>query len=337
MHENNTSRVLIDDTFSAQEIRALIADESTKYIQFNTPLPTSTLVLLNDELFSIRPEIQLRCFGGYKDLSFVKYLPNVTKFSADGLRRDIENIDALSSLTKLKELHIGIWELEDLDFLNQVPASLTYLGIDQTKSAKLDLAVLSRFTNLNELYLEKQTKNIDVIGQLQKLEKLTLRSITTENIAYLLPHKKTLRSLDIKLGGLSDLSELEGFTALSYLELWQIRGLTDIGFISSLAGLERMKLESLRHITSLPALDKLQRLARVELINMKGLRDIRSLADAPALSSFSHWSAQNMQPSDYEPLLNNRAVKQVSVGFGSKRKNEEFVALAESKGKTATL
>ena len=66
------------------------------------------------------------------------------------------------------------------------------------------------------------------------------------------------------------------------------------------------------------------------------MNDIRSLADAPALSSFAHWYAQNMQLNDIEPLLNNQAVKQVSVGFGSKRKNEEFIALAESKGKTAT-
>jgi len=260
-------------------------------------------------------------------------MPNLVDFSADCLHGKVINIESLALLRNLKHLAIGMWELEDLDFLNQVPSHLLSLSIEQSKSAKPDLSVLSRFKELNHLYLEKQTKNIEVISELSKLTKITLRSVSTKDIAYLLPLKKTLMSLEIKLGGLSDLSLLEGFEQLIYLELWQIRGLEDISFISSLTGLEKLKLESLRNVKTLPPLHKLKRLKNIELGNMKGLQDVSTLSEAPVLESFLHWSAENMDLSDYEPLLNNDSLKDVQVWFGSVRKNDEFKKLAMSKGK----
>jgi hypothetical protein len=297
MSSTISPRVEIVDSLSRQEVSELAANRNIEYLQFSGPLSSDTYDLLNSHFFSVRPEVQLRCYGFYNkvcDLNFLKLMPNLVNFSADCLHGQVINIESLALLPNLKHLAIGMWEIENLDILSRVPSSLLSLSIDQTKSAKPDLSVLGRFKELDRLYLEKHAKNIEVISELPKLTKITLRSVSTKDISFLLPLKQTLLSLEIKLGGLSDLSLLEGFEQLTYLELWQIRGLEDISFISSLTGLEKLKLESLRNVRSLPPLRRLENLKNIELGNMKGLQDVSTLSEAPVLESLLHWSAENM-------------------------------------------
>jgi hypothetical protein len=77
------------------------------------------------------------------------------------------------------------------------------------------------------LYLERQQQGIEVLSELKGREDLTLRSITTEGLDYIstLPR---LWSLDIKLGGIRNLSAIAGKESIKYLGLWQIRGLSDM-------------------------------------------------------------------------------------------------------------
>ena len=107
------------------------------------------------------------------------------------------------------------------------------------------MQIISRFQSLTHLYLEGQQQGIEVLSELKNLEDLTLRSITTEGLDYIsmLPQ---LWSLDIKLGGIKDLSAIANKGSIKYLELWQIRGLSDIGVVSSLGGLQSLFLQSLR-------------------------------------------------------------------------------------------
>ena len=50
------------------------------------------------------------------------------------------------------------------------------------------------------MHLDGQSKDIEVLGELDKLEDVTLRSITTPDLSYL-ARLRNLWSLDIKLGG----------------------------------------------------------------------------------------------------------------------------------------
>ena len=159
-----------------------------------------------------------------------------------------------------------------------------------------------------------------------------MRSIGTENVEYIANLPK-LWWLDIKLGGIRDFSPSENKHSIKYLELWQVRGLSDLRFISSLTGLQYLFLRSLRNVTAIPDLSKLTMLRRVHLENMKGLKDVTAVAHAPALEEFSHFSAQNIEPKKYEALLSMPTMRSVSVGFGSRKKNEAFAELATRNGK----
>ncbi len=326
-------RVEIEGAVSDGELRALARDPGLTTLMLSRPPESGTWPRLNEGLFVHRPDVQLRVYGYYGigpcDLGFVSQMTEVERFSADSLRSAI-NVDRIAAMPNLRSLGLGIFDLDSLDVLEGVPTGLIELGIGGAKTAKLDLGVLARFPSLRKLFIEKQRKNIEVLSGLASLEDLTLRAIATKDLATLAPLQR-LRDLDIKLGGITDLSALEGKTSIRSLALWQVRGLSDLGAVSSLTGLQHLHLQSLPHVKTLPDLRRLTKLRRVYLENMQGLESLRSLARAPALEEVIHVSA-SLSPEDHAVLFENPAIKRISAGFGSIRKNQVFEAMLRQRG-----
>ena len=275
-------------------------------VQFDHRLTDDDFHLLG-EWFRAYPEMDLRAYGSYDhsitDLEFLRFFPTLRRFAADAL-----------------------WDsLTSLDGLRHLPTELEELGIGATK-VKLDLAVLSRFRELRWLFLEGQTKHLEVISGLTQLYDLTLRSITLPDLSLLLP-LKGLRSLDLKLGGTRDLALLPRVGELWYLELWMIRGLTDVTAIGGMSSLRVLFLQALRQVEALPDLGRATSLRRVRLETMKGLRDLRPLATAPRLEAIELIDMRHLQPEDLAPLVGMPTLKAVTPGLGSRRKNEAATAL----------
>lgn len=321
-------RVDFSSHLTEKEVEELVSDPDIRTLQCSSPVESDTWDLLNRKLFLQRPEIELRVYGFYSavcDLSFVSRVGNVRRFAADCLMQ-ATGVEHIAQLEHLEELSIGIHSLDSFDFLKQLPSGIKSLSLAGTKSKKPRLQTLSRFQSLTHLYLEGQQQGIEVLSELKTLEDLTLRSITTEGLNYIstLPR---LRSLDIKLGGIKNLSAIANKESIKYLELWQIRGLSDIGVVSSLGGLQSLFLQSLINVRAIPDLSKLCKLRRLHLEKLKGLKDVSAIRHAPALEEFLHISAQNIQPEMYKDLMLMPTLKYVHVGYGSRKKNEEFNAL----------
>jgi len=328
------TRIEFARNLTSGEVEQLVSDPDIRVLQCSSPVETDTWDLLNRNLFTRRPEIKLRVYGFYSlfcDLSFVSRLRNVRRFSADCLMQ-ATGVEHIAGLENLEELSIGIYNLESFDFLKQLPAGIKCLALAATKSKKPRLDALSRFQLLTRLYLEGQQRGIEILSKLAKLEQVTLRSITTEGLDYIsrLPR---LWSLDIKLGGIRNLSAIAGKESIKYLELWQIRGLADISVVSTLSGLQFLFLQSLSNVSAIPDLSKLFGLRRLYLENMKGLRDVSAIRRAPALEEFLHVAAQNIKPEMYKELILMPTLKFLHVGFGSRKKNQEFNALILRSGK----
>jgi hypothetical protein len=79
-----------------------------------------------------------------------------------------------------------------------------------------------RFHSLREVCLAGQQNGIDVVANLQGLEQVSLRGISTPDLDYVssLP---CLWSLDIVLGGIRNLSAISGKESIKYFELCRIR------------------------------------------------------------------------------------------------------------------
>jgi internalin A len=275
-------------------------------VQFNSRLTDGDFAQLG-EWFRSYPETTLRAYGSYDrsitDLEFLRFFPTLRRFAADAL-----------------------WDsLTSLDGVRHLPPDVVELGIGTTK-VPLDLAVLARFGDLQWLFLEAQTKHLEVISGFRALYDLTLRSITMPDLSLLVP-LKTLRSLDVKLGGTRDLALLPRVGELWYLELWMIRGLTDVSAVGRIPSLRSLFLQALRQVEVLSDFSRATSLRRVRLETMKGLRDLSPLATAPALEGVELIDMRHLQPADLAPLAGLPNLKEVTPGLGSRRKNEAAAAL----------
>lgn len=316
------------------ELNKVAKDLKAKTLQFAEPLSDKEIDLLQSIVFSNRPDITLRVFGHYGhscDLTFLQKIPSAKNIFVDCLQ-NATGIEVLTKFSTLDKLAIGIYNLDNFDFLNDISPNITELSIEQTSSKKPSIEVIKRFSNLRYLYLEGQQKGIEVIQELKNLEKIVLRSITSKDVSYLEGLNK-LWSVDIKLGGIKQFDTLTKLQSLKYLELWQIRGLSDLHFISDIQSLQNIFIQSLKQVTKIPSLDKSQKLKRVYLENLKGLTDLTTLEFAPNLQDFIYVLAENQEPENILPVLRNPSVKNILCRFGSDKKNNHFDKLAKEFGK----
>jgi hypothetical protein len=291
-------------------------------VNVRSPIPKETLKSINSELTHVQfvsaltdadykavagrmrsfPDVTLRAYGSYDgtitDLDFLRYFPFLRFFQADALYHSLVNIEGLAYL----------------------PEDVRFIGLGQTKK-KLSLSPLARFTLLRRLYLEGQTKDIDVVSGLGELRSITLRSITLPDLSLLLPLTK-LRALALKLGGTKNLALLPDFKVLDYLELWMVKGLSDLAPVAELHHLEYLFLQSLRQVESLPEMGGLTRLQRLWIETMKGLTDLAPIRDAPSLRHLAAVDMGHLQPEVFVPLVGHPTLETLRFGLGSKRKND---------------
>ena len=81
-------RVDFSSHLGEKEVEQLVSDPDIRTLQCSSPVDLGTWDLLNRNLFARRPEIELRVYGFYSlvcDLSFVRRVRNVRRFSADCL------------------------------------------------------------------------------------------------------------------------------------------------------------------------------------------------------------------------------------------------------------
>lgn len=329
-----SGRVQIHPGISNGDLKEIAANRKVSIVQFAEPLSEKELNNLETYVFKHRSDIELRVYGHYSaecDLSFLIKFPELKKFSADCLLR-AKNVDYITSLENLEELKVAIYDLNSFDLLSKININLKRLLLGSTASKKPSIEALSRFKNLEHLYLEGQINGLQEICHLKNLQKIVLRSITTKDLNFL-QDLEYLWSIDIKLGGIKNFSALIKLPNLKYLELWQINKLSDISFISELKSLQNLFIQSLRNIEALPSFDKNQSLRRIYLENLKGLKDLTSLKTAPALEEFIYVMAQNQQIEYLMPVIENESTKKIFVRFGSVSKNNVFDNLVIKNGK----
>jgi len=324
----------ISSGLTKRDLKKIAKNPKSSSIQFASPLSKKEIDNLEKYVFSKRPDISLRVYGFYGedcDLTFLERIPSLRKISADCLM-NAKGIEAVTEIKNLEQLGIGIDSLNNFDFLEDINPKIKELSICSTKSKKPKINCISKFSDLEYLYLEGQQKGIDSIKELKKLQKIVLRSISTNDLSFLSGHKD-LWSVDIKLGGIKNFDSLKLLPNLKYLELWQIRGLNNLSFISELSSIQNLFIQSLKQVSEIPNMNKLIHLRKIYLENLKGLKNLNSLEFAPNLKEFIYVMAQNQEPRNIIPVLKNPNLEKVFCRFGSDKKNNEFDVLAEKYGK----
>lgn len=273
--------------FGAKQLQPL--EEGCTRVQWREPLSDPEYVRIA-EFLKDYPEMPVHiCMhsvrrDGPLDLSFLRHFKGHGHFSVD--------VKTLADISQLPLLGPG----------------LSSLKIGATTSKTLDLSVLAAFPDLRVLHLTGHSKNIVTLSKLTSLEELMLRSVKLSDLSLLLP-LRGLRSLDIKLGGMRDISLLPEFKALQYLEIWRTRGLRELSAIGATTSLEHVFLQAMNKIESVPDLSKLTKLHTFRLMTMRGIRDLAPIAAAPALEVFHIHDCASLVAEDFRPFVGHPALR----------------------------
>jgi hypothetical protein len=76
-------RVHLSQNLTVDEVHRLAAEPELQILEASSPVDRETWDLMNEELLTRRPEVQIRVYGFYSlvcDLSFLSRLKNVRRF-----------------------------------------------------------------------------------------------------------------------------------------------------------------------------------------------------------------------------------------------------------------
>lgn len=189
-------------------------------------------------------------------------------------RPDLIDLEEIAKMIQLRSLYLDMFDCKDYSFIEKLPESIECLSlvIDSSQGTPVfDCQWLLQFSTLHQLHLEKKAKkNIQCIGKLPNLRKLSLRGISVKDLYFLEP--APLEEFSLLYCGMQDLSSLVVLQGLKYLELWRILKLTDISPVAQLPLLEVLKLEDLKHVKVLPDFALENKLKKIWLLQV-GIKD----------------------------------------------------------------
>lgn len=240
------------------------------------------------------------------DLSFLEYFPHIKGFS------------------------LTAYEFTNFSQFEYIPHDIEWLRIDASKSQKLSLSFLKRFNKLKSLSIEKHKKDIEVVSDLNTLEKLAIRSITMPDLKFAGKAEK-LKSLEVRLGGTKNLDVLTYFEKLEYLELWAINKISNIDSIADTLNLKEIFLDQLSNVENVKSFKHLSSLKKLKLCRMKRLKSLEWLADAPTLQELSITQTSHLDIEAFKPLTRLTSLKAADIYIGRKHSLEvrEMLAVPE--------
>ena len=326
------SRVKFSQSLTDSEVDALFADPAVRVIQFSEPVERPTFARLEKRLFARRTGIEFRAFAHYGtrcDLSFLQDVPSVEEFSADCLM-EVDHLESLAGLKKLRRLHLGIYRLSTYDFLESVTDELEALRLGETRR-KLQVTPLGRFRKLKHLALHGNTKDLRTLPQLTELRRLELLAMKAPDLSTLaaLPRLERLTLIGGSSGDLAPLGALRG---LRHLDLSRILRLSDLSPLSRCESLETLDISWQPQVRRLPEVALLPNFRAIYLETMKGIETLEPLGKSSSLEYVLFAGARHLEPEDFKPVLEAPRLKGMVVGFGSDRKNKALEVLQAARG-----
>lgn len=274
--------------------------ERCRSISLQTPKTDAELRQVA-KLWNGRRDVELRLMGhATQDFEFLRHFPG------------------------LERLNVECPIIRSIEGLRHVADTLKEFTLAHT-TVRHSLRPVADCTRLESLHLQRHTKDFAALQALTGLHYLGLSGISLPNLSTL-PFKH-LRSLFIGFCKPIDLALLDQFTELEALHLIKINKLNDLSGLRLGRSLKRIELEWLPHIETLPDLSELTQLEEVELSTMKSLRDVSSIARAPALRFLGLWGCPSLTPQSFQCLLGHPTLKRVNFGIGRLKDNDAVTAM----------
>ncbi|TDQ63666.1 hypothetical protein ATL17_1673 [Maritalea mobilis] len=275
------------DAIDAQQIETAFATGHGVTIQFSHDCYTPEQLREIDQLCQQHgSKIEVRFFAHDIepfDASILSALPNV-KWLTLGAMEEVRGIDTIARLPKLEQLSIDISALNDPAFIDSLPLEqLTRLSVAGNQKRNFDLATLARAQNLQDLFIQGHTKNIEIIGDLPNLASLGLSSMPNRQSLDFVNKIQGLKSLLLIIGGRTSIDDVQNET-LEELRIIRVRGLDSLGDLARFHALRKLQVEDQLQLKAL-SLDGVD-LHELTVLNCKNLAEITGLEDQRNLQLF---------------------------------------------------
>jgi hypothetical protein len=176
----------------------------------------------------------------------------------------VNDLECLSQLPNLKSLTVDMFKNNQLNKINQY-SQLTTLGLGGNG---VSIKSITEQTNLEELFLFEKLKDIEAIGSMTNLKKITFSKMTLKNLDFLI-NLDNLRELNFMLGSATNYERLPDIGKIEKLSFTWVRQLTveHLLPINKMHHLKELKFDTQAHLTDLDWLTKKN--LKTEIINCK--------------------------------------------------------------------
>jgi len=287
----------------AADIASHINQGNRVIVQFSRPATDSLLRSVNKLCRRFGEQLTVRFYAHYGspfDCRVLRRIPSAASLSIDCEKA--RHIEELASFEQLRELHLGVFELNQPEILAGLClGELRSLTLGDTRRKSIDLGPLRVAPRLRRLHISAQTKHIEVVGSLRHLEYLGLSMIPNATRLGFVNGLGRLRSLLLILGGRSDIAEVS-VADLRKLEIIRVRGLERFN-PAAFPRLKELVIQDQRRIRSLEftATNVDVKTLRIDnctnlqsLVGIQELRQIRSLTIHRTALDFNALLAQRL-------------------------------------------
>ncbi|MEP3654250.1 MAG: hypothetical protein ABJO36_05075 [Litorimonas sp.] len=311
---------------------SMIGNWSFPSIDFSKPGQSKPLLKTINFLCKIfGKRLPVRFFAHYGtsfDASILEHLPDVQWLLVDCLQ-DISNSEQIFELSKLKRFSFGVYNYDNPSFLHKLNLDkLEQLSISETKKRNFDLSPLREAKQIRDLSIEGHSQNIEVIGELESLERLSLRSISKSTSLEFVSNIAELESLEIVLGGRQNIDEVF-LPSLKELKVTRVRGLDDLGDLSRFPGLRSLRVADQIKLHSISFQNP--NLTDLWIVNCKLLKTLTCLEN---LRNIKHVHCAQTSL-DYEALSDlkwAKSLKSLSLYSGNEKRDAALERKIKAKG-----
>lgn len=191
----------------------------------------------------------------------------VLRFTLNGFDA-VNDLMCLSQMPNLKSLTVDMFKNNQLDKINQY-SKLTKLGLGGNG---LSIKPIIQQTSLEELFLFEKLKDIEVVGTMKSLRKLTFSKMTLKNLDFLV-NLENLCELNFMLGSATNYERLPSIGKIEKLSFMLVRQLTveHLLPINKMNYIKELKFDTQAHLRDLDWLtnDKI----KTEVINCKDFKN----------------------------------------------------------------
>jgi hypothetical protein len=275
-------------------------------------------------------KLNVRFYGHYSskfDCGWLRYLPDVRSLNLDCLT-SVSNVHEIDRLEHLEEFGFGVFESELPDLLRfSSLLGIRRLILAESRKNNIDLAPLAQYERLQVLFLNSHTRNIETLGRLNGIKKLSLGSMPKKQPLNFVGAMSGLLSLTLILGGRESLHAL-AHSGVRHLEVLRVRGFTKID-LSLFPQLEKLCIEDQLQFECLE-LKPTTMLRWLSIWNCKNFRELGGLSGVRHLE-YLFVGKTSIDP---EVVFSTapKSLKNLAVSGYSKRKADEMNARIESLG-----